>query len=294
MSAAGHVLSVDEFLETPGLRCAVLGSPIEHSLSPQLHSAGYRALGLEMDYYRVEAGESRDIRRLLSESGDQVRGFSVTMPGKQAALELADLATNRAQEIGSANTLVPQGDGKWLADNTDVDGVTRCLAHLYGGDTSALQGAKAVIVGNGGTARPAVAALAAAGVTEVTVLARSERALNLQAVVETLGMAFSWARFEEADIAGTCADAAAVISTIPAHAAEELAEGLCAATGIVDVIYDPYPTPLLSTAQARSIPHADGLRMLAGQAEEQFRLFTGHPAPEGLMLDTVLRAKGQA
>lgn len=294
MSAAGHVLSVDEFLEMPGMRCAVLGNPIEHSLSPLLHSAGYRALGLDMDYYRVEAGESRDIRRLLSESGDQVRGFSVTMPGKQAALELADLATNRAQEIGSANTLVPQGDGKWLADNTDVDGVARCLEHLYGGDTSALEGARAVIVGNGGTARPAVAALAAAGVTEVTVLARSERALNLQAVVETMGMEFSWARFEEADIAGTCADAAAVISTIPAHAAEELAEGLCSASGIVDVIYDPYPTPLLSSATAKSIPHADGLRMLAGQAEEQFRLFTGHSAPEGLMLDTVLRAKGQA
>jgi len=294
MSAAGHVLSVDEFLEMSGLRCAVLGSPIEHSLSPQLHSAGYRALGVEMDYYRVEAGEARDIRRLLSESGDQVRGFSVTMPGKQAALELADLATNRAQEIGSANTLVPQGDGKWLADNTDVDGVTRCLEHLYGGDTSSLQGASAVIVGNGGTARPAVAALAAAGVTEVTVLARSERALNLQTVVETLGMKFSWSRFEEADIAETCADAAAVISTIPAHAAEELAGGLCTAAGIVDVIYDPYPTPLLSAAQEKSIPHADGLRMLAGQAEEQFRLFTGHPAPEGLMLDTVLRAKEQA
>lgn len=294
MSAAGHVLSVDEFLEMPGMRCAVLGNPIEHSLSPQLHSAGYRALGLDMDYYRVEAGESRDIRRLLSESGDQVRGFSVTMPGKQAAMELADLATNRAQEIGSANTLVPQGDGKWLADNTDVDGVARCLEHLYGGDTSALEGARAVIVGNGGTARPAVAALAAAGVTEVTVLARSERALNLQAVVETMGMEFSWARFEEADIAGTCTGAAAVISTIPAHAAEELAEGLCSASGIVDVIYDPYPTPLLSSATAKSIPHADGLRMLAGQAEEQFRLFTGHSAPKGLMLDTVLRAKGQA
>ena len=291
MSAAGLVLTVDEFLEKSGPRCAVLGSPIEHSLSPELHTAGYRALGLDMDYFRVEAGESRDIRRLLRESDADVRGFSVTMPGKQAALELADLATNRAQEIGSANTLVPQGDGQWLADNTDVDGVASCLSYLRGDDP--LQGTNAVIVGNGGTARPAVAALAAAGVSQVTVLARSERALNLQAVVETLGMKFSWSRFEDADIAQTCADAAVVVSTIPAHAAEELAPALCSAAGIVDVIYDPYPTPLLSTAQARSIPHADGLRMLAGQAEEQFRLFTGHSAPEGIMLDTVLRAKGQ-
>lgn len=294
MSAAGQVLTVEQFLELSGPRCAVLGSPIEHSLSPQLHTVGYSALELQMDYVRVEAGESRDIRRLLSESDDGVRGFSVTMPGKQAALELADLTTARAQEIGSANTLVPQGDGQWLADNTDVDGVSRCLEHLFGGDASAMQGARAVIVGNGGTARPAVAALAAAGVTHVTVLARSERALNLQAVVETLGMEFSWSRFEDTDVAQTCSTAAAVISTIPAHAAEELAEGLCAAAGIVDVIYDPYPTPLLTAAREKNVPHADGLRMLAGQAEEQFRLFTGRPAPEGLMLDTVLRAKGQA
>lgn len=291
MSAAGLVLTVDEFLEKSGPRCAVLGSPIEHSLSPELHTAGYRALGLDMDYFRVEAGESRDIRRLLRESDVDVRGFSVTMPGKQAALDLADLATNRAQEIGSANTLVPQGDGQWLADNTDVDGVASCLSYLRGDDP--LQGTNAVIVGNGGTARPAVAALAAAGVSQVTVLARSERALNLQAVVETLGMKFSWSRFEDADIAQTCADAAVVVSTIPAHAAEELAPALCSAAGIVDVIYDPYPTPLLSAARALGVPHADGLRMLAGQAEEQFRLFTGHSAPEGIMLDTVLRAKGQ-
>ena len=291
MSAAGLVLTVDEFLEKSGPRCAVLGSPIEHSLSPELHTVGYRALGLDMDYFRVEAGESRDIRRLLRESDADVRGFSVTMPGKQAALELADLATNRAQEIGSANTLVPQGDGQWLADNTDVDGVASCLSYLRGDDP--LQGTNAVIVGNGGTARPAVAALAAAGVSQVTVLARSERALNLQAVVETLGMKFSWSRFEDADIAQTCADAAVVVSTIPAHAAEELAPALCSAAGMVDVIYDPYPTPLLSAARAQGVPHADGLRMLAGQAEEQFRLFTGHSAPEGIMLDTVLRAKGQ-
>ncbi len=291
MSAAGLVLTVDEFLEKSVPRCAVLGSPIEHSLSPELHTAGYRALGLDMDYFRVEAGESRDIRRLLRESDADVRGFSVTMPGKQAALELADLATNRAQEIGSANTLVPQGDGQWLADNTDVDGVASCLSYLRGDDP--LQGTNAVIVGNGGTARPAVAALAAAGVSQVTVLARSERALTLQAVVETLGMKFSWSRFEDADIAQTCADAAVVVSTIPAHAAEELAPALCSAAGIVDVIYDPYPTPLLSAARALGVPHADGLRMLAGQAEEQFRLFTGHSAPEGIMLDTVLRAKGQ-
>lgn len=291
MSAAGQVLTVDEFLEKSGPRCAVLGSPIEHSLSPELHTVGYRALGLDMDYFRVEAGESRDIRRLLRESDADVRGFSVTMPGKQAALELADLATNRAQEIGSANTLVPQGDGQWLADNTDVDGVASCLSYLRGDDP--LQGTNAVIVGNGGTARPAVAALAAAGVSQVTVLARSERALNLQAVVETLGMKFSWSRFEDADIAQTCADAAVVVSTIPAHAAEELAPALCSAAGIVDVIYDPYPTPLLSAARALGVPHADGLRMLAGQAEEQFRLFTGHSAPEGIMLNTVLRTKGQ-
>lgn len=339
-------LTVDEFLGLANPRCAVLGRPIAHSLSPQLHTAGYRAVGLDdMSYYRVEAGEAKEIRRVMkaAQNVPGIRGFSVTMPGKQAALELADMATERALRIGSANTLVPRlidgapvqpamqapgqppnlaGDQvldqgamgfadqpfdqtpaqalvsattssaeprvQWLADNTDVDGVSRCLEHVTATGAPDLAGTSAVVIGNGGTARPAVAALAAAGVRSITVLARSERALNLQSLVEGLGMEFTWARFDDVALEATVLGSSVVISTVPAEAAEPLVPALLTAHAIVDVIYDPYPTPLLSAARDAGLPHADGLRMLAGQAEEQFRLFTGHTSPAGLMLETVL------
>ncbi|WP_273351969.1 shikimate dehydrogenase [Corynebacterium resistens] len=307
-------LTIDEFLALANPRCAVLGRPIAHSLSPQLHTAGYRATQQDdMSYYRVEAGEARELRQLLTAAGDVagIRGFSVTMPGKQVALELADVATERALSIGTANTLVPhveehsapgESSGmaapanetrrvKWLADNTDVDGVTRCLEYVVAQGAPDLSGTSAVVIGNGGTARPAVAALAQAGVRRVIVLARSERALNLQALVEGFGMEFEWSRFDDPCLAATVRGASVAISTVPAAAVEPLIPALLGASAIVDVIYDPYPTPLLSAAREMGLPHADGLRMLAGQAEEQFRLFTGHVSPEGLMLETVLQLK---
>lgn len=290
-SVGASVLSPEEFVALSGPRCAVLGSPVSHSLSPLIHKAGYRAMGLDLDYYRVEAPEARDIRVIAQAQDPNIRGLSVTMPGKGAALELAGLATKRAEHIGSANTLVPQEDGRWLADNTDVDGLTACLdavaAELTERDPergAPFAGRTAVIVGNGGTARPAVAAAAAAGFAEINVVARSERALNLQALTESLGMEFSWTRFDAPELGHMCGQAATLISTVPEDVAAEYVDEFCRAESVIDVIYDPYPTALLAQAKQQGMPFSDGLQMLAGQAEEQFRLFTGQHAPEGLFL----------
>ncbi|WP_459611711.1 shikimate dehydrogenase [Corynebacterium urogenitale] len=295
------VLSVEEFLDTEApwrahaasQICAVLGRPIEHSLSPLLHNTGYEYAGIDSTYVRVEAGEGTEIRELLQRSSDSVRGFSVTMPGKAAALELSDVATERATRIGSANTLVRHEDG-WLSDNTDVDGVTACLEYIAQSGSVRFAGSSAVVVGNGGTARPAVAALAAAGVEKITVLARSERALNLQSLVTEFGIKFAWKRLDDSAISDICAEASSVISTIPAHSAEPVVPALIRAESIIDVIYDPYPTPLLKAAAERGLPHADGLRMLAGQAERQFEFFTGQRPPEGLLLKTVMESRQQS
>ncbi|MFE1513547.1 shikimate dehydrogenase, partial [Corynebacterium bovis] len=139
--ATPGVLDVDGFLTLAAHRtqvCAVLGRPVDHSRSPELHQAGYRALGLvDATYERVEAGEAQEIRRLLTDAPASVRGFSVTMPGKAAAHDLADEITDRAALIGSANALVPLDgpDGRrWLADNTDVDGLVACLDHVAPGE----------------------------------------------------------------------------------------------------------------------------------------------------------------
>ncbi|MFZ2177925.1 MAG: shikimate dehydrogenase, partial [Rhodococcus sp. (in: high G+C Gram-positive bacteria)] len=145
-------------------KAGVLGSPIAHSRSPQLHIAAYRALGLTgWTYERIEC-TGEQLPGLVSGLGPEWVGLSVTMPGKIAALEFATERTDRAAIIGSANTLV-RIDGGWCADCTDVDGVSGALTDAGIGDIS---GSDAVVVGAGGTARPALVALAGMGVKSVT------------------------------------------------------------------------------------------------------------------------------
>ncbi|MGQ0837419.1 shikimate dehydrogenase [Actinokineospora sp.] len=108
-------------------RAAVLGSPVDHSLSPVLHSAAYAALGLAgWTYTRLDCDEPR-LPGLVAELGPEWAGLSVTMPGKRAALAVAVAATERAWAVGAANTLVHQPDGTWHADCTDVAGVIGAL-----------------------------------------------------------------------------------------------------------------------------------------------------------------------
>lgn len=274
------VYTVGEFLDLAASRpadaalCAVLGRPVGHSLSPVIHLGAAAAAGLPVpagfDYVRVEAGEQEELAQLTVHAPRCVRGFSVTMPGKPVALALADEVTDRASAIGSANTLIPLGGGRWRAENTDVAGVASCLDAVAGDGVH-----RAAVVGNGGTARPAVAALAAAGAGHVEVLARSERALRLQDLVEGLGMTFSWTRLDDPELGEVCGGCDALVSTVPESAAAAHAPALARAGAVVDVIYDPYPTRLLTAARQAGRPAADGLLMLAGQGVEQFRLFTG-------------------
>jgi shikimate dehydrogenase len=252
--------------------CAVLGRPVGHSLSPVIHLGAARAAGLDdFSYVRVEAGDDAELRQLTTGAPECVRGFSVTMPGKPVALALADEVTDRAAAIGSANTLVPLGDGRWRAENTDVAGVSACLDAVCGDAVPR----RAAVVGNGGTARPAVAALAAAGTGHVEVLARSDRALALRDLVEGNGMTFGWTRLDDPSLGEVCAGCDVLVSTVPEDAAGERCGALARAGAVVDVIYDPYPTRLMSAAREAGRPVADGLLMLAGQGVEQFRLFTG-------------------
>ena len=144
-------------------KAAVLGSPVAHSRSPQLHLAAYRALGLDdWSYERIEC-TAEQLPTLVGGFGPEWIGVSVTMPGKFAALRFADERTPRAELVGSANTLVRSGTG-WRADNTDIDGVTGTLGAVSG---------HAIVLGSGGTAPAVVVGLAELGVQRITVVARS-------------------------------------------------------------------------------------------------------------------------
>lgn len=255
-------------------RAAVLGSPIAHSRSPQLHLAAYRALGLQdWTYERIECG-AEELPALVAGLGPEWVGVSVTMPGKFAALAFADERTRRAERIGSANTLVRTATG-WLADNTDVDGVSGALGSVSG---------SAIVLGSGGTAPAAVVALTELGASHITVAARNaDNAARVAALAAEVGVPARVCTLDDPDLAAAAADAAVLVNTLPADVAARYAPVLARVPVLLDAIYDPWPTPLAAAVSAAGGTVISGLQMLLHQAFTQVELFTGRPAPRAEM-----------
>lgn len=265
-------------------KAAVLGSPVAHSRSPQLHLAAYRALGLDdWTYERIECTADQ-LPSLVRGLGPEWVGLSVTMPGKFAALEVADQRTRRAQIVGSANTLVRTERG-WRADNTDIDGVAGALGYRYDPrDPAPLRGTRAIVLGSGGTAPAAVAALAGLGADEVTVVARNrDKAARLITLGSELGSVTGYRDFADPVLPELTAAAGVLVSTIPAEVAADYASVFAAAPVLLDAIYDPWPTPLGRAVAAAGGEVISGLQMLLNQAFAQVELFTGQPAPREAM-----------
>ena len=262
-------------------RAAVLGSPIDHSRSPDLHLAAYRALGLtDWSYSRIECTAEQLPEVVATASPDTV-GFSVTMPAKRAALEVADERTERAALVGSANTLVRTAVG-WRADCTDIDGMSGALDQLGIGR---LDDGSAVLLGAGGTALPTVYALHDRGVAEIAVVARDlKRAAPVVDLATRLGVHVTVVGWESDDeLAARCRTSHVMVSTVPADAAATLLPAAAEATRVVDVIYDPWPTPLAEAVTAKRGQVVGGLVMLLNQAYSQVEQFTGRPAPRAAM-----------
>jgi shikimate dehydrogenase len=261
-------------------RCAVLGSPIAHSLSPVLHTAAYAELGLTgWSYGRAEVGAG-GLRTFVETLDATWRGLSLTMPLKVEALALpgVHLVSDDARLTGVANTLLLDGPSREV-HNTDVEGLVWALDRVLDDGVGA-----ATVLGSGATARSALVALARLGATQVQVLARDPaKAHALRPLTDTLGLTLHVLPW------GTSApDVDVLVSTVTAGAldgwVEEVADG---AEVVFDVVYDPWPTTLATAAERAGARVVDGLDLLVGQAVLQVELMTGcRPSPE------VLRAAG--
>ncbi|CAN5226307.1 shikimate dehydrogenase [soil metagenome] len=255
-------------------RAAVLGQPVGHSLSPVLHRAALAALGLaDWRYDAIECDADR-LPAFLAGLDPGWVGLSLTMPLKRAALEVASSASDLARSVGAANTLLPSLNG-WHAENTDVVGICAALADAGVGSVS-----EAVVLGAGGTAQAALAALAQLGCSRPRVLVRDPaRAVELMAAAGRLGVSPVLGPWPARG--GTCE---VVISMVPAGAADALALGPWPAGGVLlDVVYVPWPTPLAVAAAAAGVQVVGGLPVLPHQARAQVQLFTGRPAPRDAM-----------
>ena len=253
-------------------RCAVLGSPIEHSLSPALHRAAYTQLGLDWTYDKLEIDQHR-LAPFVAGLDESWRGLSLTMPLKVAVLELGEV-DQLAQLAGAGNTLILEADTRRVY-NTDVGGLAWAVRQV-----TTVPLPRVTILGTGATASAALIAAAQLGAQQVTVAARTpSRAEPLRALSRELGVELEirpwWARLPQTNLA---------VSTVVSGAADTIAPSVADSTPlIVDAIYDPWPTVLATTAQQAGCTVISGRDLLIGQALLQIELMTGRSVPAELL-----------
>ena len=258
------------------MRCAVLGSPIKHSLSPALHRAAYAELGLSWSYEAIEVAEG-GLAGFLESLGPGWRGLSLTMPLKREAMAIADSLDPWARLSGVANTLL-LGDSRRLAFNTDIPGAKAALA-----ERGVDQVRSAVVLGSGATAASVLLAVADLGCRRATLVVRDpSRAGETLAAVrnhprapEVAVTTFAQAPREHTDL---------LVSTIPAAAqTEDVLALTTGAPNVFEVVYDPWPTPLAQSVQETARTLVNGLDLLAHQAVLQIQLMTGQDVPVDLV-----------
>jgi len=240
-------------------RLAVLGDPVKHSRSPQLHETMLEVAGLAGEYHRIRADED-----VLSTTVDELRrghwdGLNVTMPLKEAAARIADSLSPTAEKSGSVNTLI-RNDSRIDGDSTDSSTFRELFRSGRFADSTSV-----LILGAGGSAAAALASME--DVSNLYVAAR--RTPAAEGLTTRLGgEVVSW---------GTGVAGALVINTTPlGMSGEELPIGIIeVASGVVDLPYGPSPTPAVEAARRLSLPYCDGHEFLLRQAMASFRLWTG-------------------
>ena len=267
-------------------RAAVLGSPIAHSLSPVLHRAAYRRLGLtDWEYAAFDVTEAQ-LPEFTAGLDRTWAGLSLTMPLKRAILPLLAEVGPTARVVEAVNTVLVQPDGSLHGENTDVPGLVAALAER--GVTTARS---AAVLGGGATAASAVAALAAlvngATVNDATAndaaqapskstvsiyLRSPARAAELEPVAAAHGLELRVRPWSEA---AEAFETDLVVNTTPAGAADELAAAVPASVGtLFDVLYHPWPTPLAAAWLLRGAAVLGGQDLLVHQAVLQVELMT--------------------
>lgn len=262
------------------LIAGVAGRPITHSLSPLIHRAWIAAAGLDADYRAFGPEDEAGFGGLVAEvRAGRLRGLNVTAPFKAAALALADEVSETARLCGSANLLVLEG-GRLRADSTDGAGLLAALADQA--PVLDVRDRPVLILGAGGAARAAAAALKGAG-AEVGVLNRT--AARAEALAADLGVGVA-----TSDAVGEAALVVNALSVPP----EIDVDILRLDAVLMDMTYRPLLTPFLAAGRARGLTTVDGLAMLIGQARPSFRALFGLEPPAVDVRRLALEALGEA
>lgn len=257
------------------MRCAVLGDPVAHSLSPVIHRAAYDALGLDGWHYDAVAVPGGGLAGFVEGLDPaQWRGLSLTMPLKREALPLLDTSDDWVRLSAACNTMVLDENGRRHGLNTDVTGALAVL-----GDHRDLPLERAVVLGGGATAASLLLALAEQGVRRATLVVRDPARAQ-----ETVRVARAHPRAPEVEVRRLDAvttgvlEADVVVSTVPASAqVPALLAAVSDVPLVFEVVYEPWPTPLADSARRAGHTVLSGLDLLVAQAVDQVTAMTGRP-----------------
>ena len=254
-----------------GYRLAVLGDPVEHSLSPVMHNAALAALGLEGVYSRRRVDVGGITEAALQMRTGRLHGANITMPHKVVAARLADRLDCDARRAGSVNTWAFGSDGRLMGHSTDVEAVRRVWIEV-GLSTDC----PVLVIGAGGAAAAAMVAL-----EPRDLWCTARRAEAVSSLAERVDVPFRGLRW------GEVLPGAVVVNATPLgmRGGGVPVTLLEQSTGLFDMAYlaDGEETAAVRWMKERRLPASDGLEMLAAQAEASFELWTGYRPPEGLM-----------
>ena len=266
--------------------CGVIGNPVGHSLSPAIHNAAFRKLGLNFVYLAWQVELIGDAIKGLRALGN-FRGASVTIPYKVAAIPFLDHVEMTAQRIGAINTIVAE-KSELTGYNTDATGALRALKE----GRVELKGRHIVILGSGGAARAIAFALAGeSGADKLTLLGVDdpERTSLAQDIRSQAALTVEDFHLDEAALRRVLHDAHVLIHCTPVGMSPKAdttcisASLLHADLSVMDIVYNPLETRLLKDAKRAGCRTIPGLEMFLNQAVTQFEFWTNQPAPVEVM-----------
>lgn len=249
------------------MRFAVLGSPISHSLSPQLHNFAYNELGIQAHYERFQVERGQLGNFFESHSSESWDGFSLTMPLKDEALNFTTELDSDSVHASSINTLKRLENG-WAGFNTDVYGFRFLIGKFLQDSRSDSwkfgAGSSVSIIGAGGTARAALVALRDYDVSVKVFRRNSARDESIRQANPKVDI-LEWSEWL------TSIDASLVINCAPKEAFKSMPFGISISGFLLDALYDPWPTPLMKLTARDS--HFSGKDLLVAQAIRQIEIF---------------------
>jgi shikimate dehydrogenase len=265
--------------------CGLLGNPVEHSLSPAIHNTAFETMGLNFVYlaFKVEdlPGAVKGLRSL-----GNLRGFSVTIPHKVAIIPLLDEVEPTAKNIGAVNTIVIE-NGRLIGFNTDASGALRALTEAG----TALRGEKILMLGSGGAARAIAFALAAAGIAKLTLLGidETERTGLMKDLKAKTSLQLADGTITDDSLRRAIEESTVLLHCTPLGMHPNVHESCVPASllkphlTVMDIVYNPLDTKLLTDARAAGCRTIRGIEMFLNQAVGQFELWTKQKAPADIM-----------